>query len=72
MLHVWTIPYQGGPFADISTPDNRGKMMSTFQGAFLLGSTAGPTVGGLLVHLSDWRAVFSRTRGRLQQDKGWS
>lgn len=20
MLHVWTIPYQGGPFADISTP----------------------------------------------------
>ena len=29
--------------ADISTPENRGRMMSTFQGSFLLGSTAGPT-----------------------------
>jgi len=32
--------------ADISTPDNRGRLMSTFQGAFLLGSTAGPSIGG--------------------------
>lgn len=34
--------------ADISTSENRGRMMSAFQGSFLLGSTAGPTVGGLI------------------------
>lgn len=44
--------------ADISTPDNRGRMMSTFQGSFLLGSTAGPTVGGLIAGAAGARGVF--------------
>ncbi len=44
--------------ADISTPDNRGRMMSTFQGSFLLGSTAGPTVGGLIAGAVGARGVF--------------
>lgn len=44
--------------ADISTADNRGRMMSTFQGSFLLGSTAGPTVGGLIAGAVGARGVF--------------
>lgn len=44
--------------ADISTPDNRGRLMSTFQGAFLLGSTIGPTVGGLVAAAAGARGVF--------------
>jgi DHA1 family multidrug resistance protein-like MFS transporter len=44
--------------ADFSTPDNRGRLMSTFQGSFLLGSTAGPTVGGLIAGGFGARGVF--------------
>ncbi len=44
--------------ADISTPDNRGKMMSTFQGSFLLGPTAGPSIGGLIAGAVGARGVF--------------
>lgn len=44
--------------ADISTPENRGRMMSTFQGSFLLGSTAGPTIGGLIAGAVGARGVF--------------
>lgn len=44
--------------ADISTPDNRGRLMSTFQGSFLIGSTAGPTVGGLIAGAFGARGVF--------------
>ncbi len=44
--------------ADISTPENRGRLMSTFQGSFLLGSTAGPTIGGLIAGALGARGVF--------------
>lgn len=44
--------------ADISTPENRGRLMSTFQGSFLLGSTVGPTVGGLVAGRAGSRGVF--------------
>jgi MFS transporter, DHA1 family, multidrug resistance protein len=44
--------------ADISTTENRGRMMSTFQGSFLLGSTAGPSIGGLIASAVGARGVF--------------
>ncbi len=44
--------------ADISTAENRGRMMSTFQGSFLLGSTAGPTIGGVIAGAVGARGVF--------------
>jgi MFS family permease len=44
--------------ADISTPENRGRLMSTFQASFLLGSTAGPTIGGLIAGALGARGVF--------------
>lgn len=44
--------------ADISTPANRGRMMSTFQGSFLLGATVGPSVGGLIAAMAGARGVF--------------
>jgi MFS transporter, DHA1 family, multidrug resistance protein len=44
--------------ADISTTENRGRMMSTFQGSFLLGSTAGPSIGGVIASAVGARGVF--------------
>ena len=40
MLHVWTIPYQGGPFADISTPSLITAVTSELQRR---GATAKPS-----------------------------
>lgn len=34
--------------ADISTPANRGRLMSLYQGSLLLGAGLGPTVGGFI------------------------
>lgn len=34
--------------ADISTPANRGRLMSYYQGSLLLGSGLGPTMGGFI------------------------
>jgi len=36
---------------DMATPENRGRMMSTYQGFFLFGVTVGPMAGGFL---ADW------------------
>ncbi len=58
--------------ADISTPDNRGRMMSTFQGSFLLGSTAGPTVGGLIAGAVGARGVFFVYSGMACLALGWA
>lgn len=50
---------------DISRPENRGRMMSTYQGFFLVGVGLGPTPGGFLadrygLHAPFWAyAVFS-------------
>jgi len=58
--------------ADISTPENRGRLMSTFQGSFLLGSTAGPTVGGVIAATVGVRGVFFVYTGMALASLGWA
>lgn len=43
---------------DMSTPRNRGRMMSMYQGFFLIGVGLGPTPGGLLADALGLRAPF--------------
>ena len=43
---------------DIATPANRGRMLSTYQGFFLVGVGLGPTPGGLLADYFGLRAPF--------------
>ena len=43
---------------DISTPENRGRMLSLYQGSLLLGVSIGPAVGGLTAELLGLRAPF--------------
>jgi multidrug resistance protein len=44
--------------ADISTEDNRGKLMSFYQGCILLGAGLGPTMGGFLAQYFGLRVPF--------------
>ncbi len=44
--------------SDVSTADNRGKLLSIYQGSFLLGMTLGPAIGGLTAELFGLRAPF--------------
>jgi MFS family permease len=43
---------------DIATPERRGRMMSTYQGFFLVGVGLGPTPGGILADAFGLRAPF--------------
>ena len=43
---------------DISTPANRGRMMSVYQGSFILGISSGPVAGGLIAEVFGFRAPF--------------
>ena len=43
---------------DISTPENRGRMLSLYQGSLLLGVSIGPALGGLTAQLLGLRAPF--------------
>lgn len=43
---------------DISTPENRARMLSLFQGSLLLGVSIGPALGGLTAELLGLRAPF--------------
>jgi len=44
--------------ADISAPRDRGRTMSSYQGALLLGTSVGPIIGGLLGEQFGYRAPF--------------
>ena len=44
--------------ADVATPENRGRMMSTYQGFFSFAVGVGPSVGGLVAVLAGPRAPF--------------
>ena len=43
---------------DISTAENRGRMLSLYQGSLLLGVSIGPALGGLTAELAGLRAPF--------------
>jgi DHA1 family multidrug resistance protein-like MFS transporter len=43
---------------DISTPQNRGRMLSLYQGSLLLGVSVGPAVGGVTAELFGLRSPF--------------
>ena len=43
---------------DISTPQNRARMLGLFQGSLLLGVSIGPALGGLTAELFNLRAPF--------------
>jgi len=44
--------------ADLSTPANRGQIMSLYQGSLLLGAGLGPTLGGFVAQYFGIRAPF--------------
>ncbi len=44
--------------ADVSTPENRGRLMTIYQTFFLVGITVGPAAGGLTAHFFGLRAPF--------------
>jgi MFS transporter, DHA1 family, multidrug resistance protein len=44
--------------ADISTEENRGRMMSLHQGSLLLGTSFGPSIGGLIGGIFGLQSVF--------------
>lgn len=44
--------------ADVATPDNRGNMMSLYQGSMLLGNSLGPAVGGFVAQYFGIRVPF--------------
>ena len=44
--------------ADVSTPENRGRLMTIYQSFFLMGITLGPAAGGLTAHFLGLRAPF--------------
>ena len=43
---------------DISTPANRGRLMSIYQGSFALGISLGPAMGGIIAEVLGLRAPF--------------
>ncbi len=43
---------------DISTPENRGRMLSLYQGSLLLGVSIGPAIGGITAELAGLEAPF--------------
>jgi multidrug resistance protein len=44
--------------ADILRPEERGRVMGYFQAFMLIGSSAGPTIGGIIAAIWDLRAPF--------------
>ncbi|MEM2893391.1 MAG: MFS transporter [Candidatus Bathyarchaeia archaeon] len=44
--------------ADILKPEERGRVMGYFQAFMLIGSSAGPTIGGMIAAIWDLRAPF--------------
>lgn len=44
--------------SDVSQPTNRGRLMSLYQGSFLIGITAGPALGGIVAEFFGLRAPF--------------
>ena len=51
-------PLAGAIIASIHGPESRGQALGLLAASIALGRTTGPTIGGLILHLWGWRAVF--------------
>ncbi len=52
------LPVSAAILAAAYPPERRGRALGTFASVVAVGRATGPTVGGFLVHLWGWRAVF--------------
>ena len=53
------VPMSAAIIASSFTPDRRGQALGIFAAAVAVGRAAGPTIGGLLLYLWDWPAIFT-------------
>ena len=51
-------PLAGAIIASIHSHESRGQALGWLAASIALGRTTGPTIGGLILHLWGWRAVF--------------
>jgi EmrB/QacA subfamily drug resistance transporter len=51
-------PLAGAIIASVHAHENRGRALGMLAASVALGRTTGPTIGGLILHLWGWRAVF--------------
>ena len=51
-------PLAGAIIASVHGPESRGQALGWLAASVALGRTTGPTIGGLVLHLWGWRAVF--------------
>lgn len=52
------LPMSAAILASIYPPERRGRALGVFASAVAIGRATGPTVGGFLLHLASWRAIF--------------
>jgi len=52
------VPMSAAILASSSSPERRGQALGVFAAAVAVGRAAGPTIGGLLLHLWGWPAIF--------------
>jgi EmrB/QacA subfamily drug resistance transporter len=53
------LPVSAAILAAVYPPERRGWALGLFASAIAVGRATGPTVGGFLVHLWGWRAIFA-------------
>ncbi|MBI2358364.1 MAG: MFS transporter [Deltaproteobacteria bacterium] len=51
-------PMAAAIIASTSSPETRGRALGMLASAMAVGRTTGPTIGGFILYLWDWRAVF--------------
>ncbi len=51
-------PMAGAIIASVHTHESRGRALGSLAASIALGRTTGPTIGGLILYLWGWRAVF--------------
>lgn len=52
------LPVSAAILAAVYPPERRGRALGIFASAIAVGRATGPTVGGFLLHLASWRAIF--------------
>src|SRR6185369_9234306 len=52
------LPMSAAILAAVYAPERRGRALGVFASAIAVGRATGPTVGGFLLHVAGWRAIF--------------